>query len=168
MKLIRFDSDRTGLVVELPSGSYVIDVVASVGALTPDDPISHGVLNGLLKDNSNWASLVQHWKMARTGLRRLAILAQIGSPQIVLRRSDEVRGTPSRRSEEIVSLDIGECDVAAPDPTGREILERQFASHSMDPTGREIMSSQSSGNPREAERTDNRIIMLSDVRPTPR
>jgi hypothetical protein len=168
MKLIRFDNDRTGLVVELPSGPCVIDVVASIGALTPEDPISHGVLNGLLKDNSNWASLVQHWKIARAGLRRLPILAQIGSPQIVLRRSDEVRSTSSRRSEEIVSLDIGECDAVAPDPTGREIMERQFAGHSMDPTGREIMSSQSSGSPREAEWTDNRIVMLSDVRTTPR
>jgi hypothetical protein len=165
MKLIRFDNDRTGLVVELPSGPCVIDVVASIGALTPEDPISNGVLNGLLKDNGNWASLIQHWKMARAGLRRLAILARMGSPQIVLRRSNEVRSTPS---EEIVSLDIGECEAVAPDPTGREIMERQFAGHSMDPTGQEIMSSQSSGGPREAERTDNRIIMLSDVRTTAR
>jgi len=168
MKLIRFDNDRTGLVVELPSGPCVIDVVASIGALTPEDPISHGVLNGLLKDNGNWAPLIQHWKIARAGLRRLAVLARMGSPQIVLRRSNEVRSTPSRRSEEIVSLDIGEWDTVAPDPTGREIMERQFADHSMDPTGREIMLSQSSGSPREAERTDNRIVMLSDVRTTPR
>jgi hypothetical protein len=168
MKLIRFDNDRTGLVVELPSGPWVIDVVASIGALTPEDPISHGVLNGILKDNGNWASLIQHWRIARAGLRRLAVLARMGSPQIVLRRSSEVRSTPSRCSEEIVSLDIGECGTVAPEPTGREIMERQFTGHSMDPTGREIMLSQSSGSLREAERTDNRIVVLSDVRTTPR
>lgn len=168
MKLIRFDNDRTGLVVELPSGPCVIDVVASVGALTPEDPISHGVLNGLLKDNGSWAPLIQHWKMARAGLRRLASLAQMGSSQIVLRRRNEVRGTPSRRSGEIVSLDIGEGDPVAPDPTGREIMERQFANCSLDPTGGEIMMSHSSGGSREPERTDNRIIVLSDVRTTPR
>jgi hypothetical protein len=168
MKLIRFDDDKTGLVVELPSGQYVIDVVASVGALTPEDPISHGVLNGLLKDNGNWAPLIQHWKMARAGLYRLASLAQMGSPQIVLRRCDEDRGASSRHPDAIASLDIGERDAAAPDPTGREVMERQFTGRSLDPTGREIMMSQSSTGSRAAEPTDNRIIVLSDIRTTPR
>src|ERR1700730_14251351 len=61
MKLIRFDGNKTGLVVELASGIHVVDVVASIGALVPEDPISHGVLNGLLKDNGSWAQLIQHW-----------------------------------------------------------------------------------------------------------
>jgi hypothetical protein len=87
MKLIRFDGNKTGLVVELASGIHVVDVVASIGALVPDDPISHGVLNGLLKDNGSWAQLIQHWEMARKGLRKLAALAQASGPtQVVLRR----------------------------------------------------------------------------------
>jgi hypothetical protein len=49
MKLIGFDGNKTGLVVELASGTHVVDVVASIGALAPEDPISHGVLNGLLQ-----------------------------------------------------------------------------------------------------------------------
>jgi hypothetical protein len=73
MRLIRFDGDKTGLVVELPSGPHVVDVVASIGALVPEDPISHGILNGLLKDNGNWAPLTQHWKIAYACLRRLAL-----------------------------------------------------------------------------------------------
>src|ERR1700730_15124131 len=98
MKLVRFDDDKTGLVVELSSGPHVVDVVASIGALIPGDPISHGVLNGLLKDNGSWAPLIQHWKMARSGLRRLAILAQTaGSSQIVLRRLDEFKVSFWRR-----------------------------------------------------------------------
>jgi hypothetical protein len=128
MKLVRLDNDKTGLVVELPSGPQVIDVVASIGALTPEDPISHGFLSGLLKDNGNWAPLIQHWKMVRAGLRRLTILAQMGSSQIVLRRYDEDRGASSRHSGAIASLDIGERDKATPDPTRRQVMERQFAS----------------------------------------
>src|SRR6266403_288327 len=73
MKLIRFDGNKTGLVVELASGIHVVDVIASIGALVPEDPISHGVLNGLLKDNASWAQLIQHWEMARKGLRSLAV-----------------------------------------------------------------------------------------------
>jgi hypothetical protein len=113
MKLVRFDDDKTGLVVELSSGPHVVDVVASIGALIPGDPISHGVLNGLLKDNGSWAPLIQHWKMARSGLRRLAILAQTaGSSQIVLRRLDDLKES-SVQPDRINSLDIGdECDLA--------------------------------------------------------
>jgi hypothetical protein len=58
MQLIRFDGNKTGLVVELASGIHVVDVIASVGALVPDDPISHGILNGLLKTNGSWAQLL--------------------------------------------------------------------------------------------------------------
>jgi hypothetical protein len=155
MKLIRFDGGRTGLVVELSSGPHVIDVVASVGALAPDDPISHGILNGLFKDNGNWAPLIQHWKMARSGLRRLMNLAQTaGSSRIVLRLYDEARDASS--PDGIGSLDIGERDEVGSDPTGRAIMERQLARSSQNPTGREIMMA----------RIGDRIILLSDVRTT--
>src|ERR1700738_5661851 len=93
MKLIRFDGNKTGLVVELASGIHVVDVIASIGALVPEDPVSHGLLNGLLKDNVSWANLIQHWGMARKGLRRLAVLAHAsGETPVALRRLDEVRG----------------------------------------------------------------------------
>jgi hypothetical protein len=158
MKLIHFDGDRTGLVAELPSGPHVIDVVASIGALVPEDPISHGVLNGLLKDNSNWAPLIQHWKMARAGLRRLTILAQSGSSsQVVLRRYDEIRG--AHDPDGIDSLDIGECEAIGTDPTGREVMERQFGGSPPD-AARQSATSQSHSGSHEAKRTDDRIIVL--------
>src|SRR6201987_2787759 len=75
MKLVRFDGGKTGLMVELRSGPHVIDVIGSLGALAPDDPISQGILNGILKDKGSWAPLIDHWEQARTGLRRLAALA---------------------------------------------------------------------------------------------
>jgi len=132
MQLIRFDGNKTGLIVELASGIRVVDVIASVGALAPEDPISHGILNGLLKDNGSWAQLLEHWEMARKGLHRLAVLARApGSTQVVLRRLDEVRGVSARPPDGIGSLDIREFDATAQDPTGREVIERQFAESSV-------------------------------------
>jgi hypothetical protein len=135
MQLIRFDGNKTGLVVELASGIHVVDVIASVGALVPEDPISHGILNGLLKANGSWAQLLEHWEMARKGLRRLAVLAQApGSTQVVLRRLDEVRVVSARPPNGIGSLDIRESDATAQDPTGRDVIERQFAESSAAPS----------------------------------
>ena len=138
MKLIRFDGNKTGLVVELASGIHVVDVIASIGALVPEDPISHGLLNGLLKDNVSWANLIQHWGMARKGLRRLAVLAHAsGETPVVLRRLDEVRGGSACLPDEIGSLDIGEWEASSQDPTGRKVMERQFSEVSQLPAGRE-------------------------------
>jgi hypothetical protein len=165
MKLIRFDGNKTGLVVELASGTHVVDVVASIGALTPEDPISHGVLNGLLKDNGSWAQLIQHWGMACMGLRRLAVLAQASGP-VVLRRLDEVRGTSARHPDGIGSLDIGELEAVSQDPTGRKVMERQFSETSWDPTGWETMTRQFSDGPAKAAPSDDRVILLSTARAT--
>jgi hypothetical protein len=163
MKLIRFDGNKTGLVVELASGTHVVDVVASIGALAPEDPISHGVLNGLLKDNGSWAQLIQNWGMARMGLRRLSVLAQASGP-VVLRRLDEVRGTSARHPDGIGSLDIGELEAATQDPTARKVMERQFSEASRGPPGSETMTKQFSDGPAEAAPSDNRVILLSNAR----
>jgi hypothetical protein len=155
--MIRFDGNKTGLVVELASGIYVVDVVASIGALVPEDPISHGVLNGLLKDNGSWAQLIQHWGMARMGLRRLAVLAQTSGPkQVVLRRLDEVRSTSARHPDGIGSLDIEELEAVSQDPTGRKVMERQFSETSRDLTGRK--------SPAEAAPPHDRVLLLSNAR----
>ena len=50
MKLVRFDGGKTGLMVQFASGPHVIDVIGSLGALSPGDPISQGILNGILKN----------------------------------------------------------------------------------------------------------------------
>jgi hypothetical protein len=165
MKLIRFDGNKTGLVVELASGIHVVDVVASIGALVPEDPISHGVLNGLLKDTGSWAQLIQHWGMARKGLRRLAVLAQASGPtQVVLRRLDEVRGPSARHVDGIGSLNIGELEAVSQDPTGRNVMERQFSEAPQGPTDWETMTTQSSGCPPEATPSDDRVVLLSNAR----
>ena len=142
-----------------------MDVIASIGALVPEDPISHGVLNGLLKDSGSWAQLIQHWEMARKGLRRLAVLAEASGPtQVVLRRLDEVRGASARHPDGIGSLDIGELEAAMQDPMGRKVMERQFSEASRDPPSLETMIRQFSDGPAEAAPSDNRVILLSNAR----
>jgi hypothetical protein len=129
MKLVRFDGGNTGLMVLLASGPHVIDVIGSLGALSPDDAISQGILNGLLKDKGSWAPLIEHWERARIGLRRLAslALANPGRPHLVIRHVEEVSlALPSRNPGGIVTLDIQESSEVAQDPTGREAMVRQF------------------------------------------
>jgi hypothetical protein len=82
MKLVRFDGGKTGLMVQLAAGPHVIDIIGSLGVLSPDDPISQGILNGILKDKGNWAPLIAHWQQARVGLRRLESLALATSDRI--------------------------------------------------------------------------------------
>jgi hypothetical protein len=129
MKLIRFDGGKTGLMVQLASGPHVIDVIGSLGALSPDDPISQGILNGMLKDGGSWAPLIGHWEQARTGLRRLASLAFANPDRacLVICRADEARlAPPLGNPRGIVTLDIAEAGEVAQDPTGREAMQRQF------------------------------------------
>lgn len=130
MKLVRFDGGKTGLMVELPSGPHVLDVLGSLGALAPDDPISQGVLNGILKDNGKWSALIEQWPMARFGLRRLGLLA-LADPtgeRLVIRRADEVRiADPAEDPNAIVAIDITVPNRVKLDPTGREEMARQFS-----------------------------------------
>jgi hypothetical protein len=129
MKLVRFDDGKTGLMVQLASGPHVIDVIGSLGVFAPGDPISQGILNGILKDKGSWAPLIEHWEQARTGLRRLESLASANPDRahLVIRRVDEVRlARPLGNPRSIVALDIVESSEVAHDPTGRQAMERQF------------------------------------------
>ena len=129
MKLVRFDGGKTGLMVQLAAGPHVIDVIGSLGVLSPGDPISQGILNGILKDKGNWAPLIAHWEQARVGLRRLESLALANSdqPNLVICRAGEVSLAQSLGNPRgIVTLDIMESSEVAQDPTGREAMERQF------------------------------------------
>jgi hypothetical protein len=111
MRLVRFGEARTGILLELPTGPHVLDVVASLSALSPEDPIGHGILNGILKDGGSWAALVQHWASARVGLAKLALMASSTRdyPGLVIHRRAELDAMPkSTRSGEIVALGIAE------------------------------------------------------------
>lgn len=130
MKLVRFDDRKTGLLLQLPTGLHVIDVVASLGALVPEDPISNGVLNGILKDRGGWAPLIAHWQHARNGLRRLALLAATNPDHsgLAIHRFEDVRvSSRSHRTNDIATLEITEQGEFACDPTGREAMLRQIS-----------------------------------------
>jgi hypothetical protein len=128
VKLVRFDGGKTGLMVQLVSGLYIIDVIGSLGVFSPGDPVSQGILNGILKDRGSWAALIEHWEQARTGLRRLAsiALANPDRPRLVMFRADEVSLAPSKNPGGIAALEIVESCEVARDPTGRETMQRQF------------------------------------------
>jgi hypothetical protein len=130
MKLVRFDDRKTGLLVQLPIGLRVIDVIQSLGALTPDDPISNGVLNGILKDRGSWGPLIEHWGQASVGLRRLALLAAFGpgNSRLVIRRLDEIHfSSSSVNPNNVAALEIAELYEVAHDPTWCEAMPRQKA-----------------------------------------
>jgi hypothetical protein len=121
MKLVRFGDRRTGLVVDLDSGPHVIDIVASVGALLPYDPISNGVLNGILREGGSWAPLVEHWSHVGAGLRRLSNLALMtpDHPHLVLRAYDDA-DVRLHDCGGIAALEISESrEIQFCDPTGR-------------------------------------------------
>jgi hypothetical protein len=113
LKLVRFGEWRTGLVVELPIGPHVIDVLASVGTLLPEDPVSSGVLNGILREKGSWAPLIEHWTYARAGLKRLAEVAlrRPDHPDLIMHPFDGILAAPSTgNSASIAALEITELN----------------------------------------------------------
>jgi hypothetical protein len=83
-----------------------------------------------LKDNGKWSALIEHWPLARVGLRRLSLLA-LADPngeRLVVRRADEARITdPAEDPNAIVAIDITVPNKIKLDPTGREAMTRQFS-----------------------------------------
>jgi hypothetical protein len=113
MRLVRFGEARTGILLDLPTGPHVLDVVASVGALSSEDPISIGILNGILKDGGTWGPLIQHWASARVGLAKLVQIATStpDHPGLVIHRCAELDATSkSTKGGEIAALGIAEND----------------------------------------------------------
>lgn len=112
MKFVRFANGKSGLIVELPTGPHVIDIVASLHVLAPGDPISLGILNGLFKETGSWAPLLQHWQMARIGLTRLARAAAIDGSGVVLRSIDDTRSASrTTPADGIISIEITETEL---------------------------------------------------------
>ena len=113
MRLVRFGEGRTGIWLELPTGPHVLDVVASVGVLSSEDPTSDRILNDILKDTGSWGPLIQHWASARIGLRKLVHMATStpNHPGLVIHRFAALDASPkSTKDGEIVALGIAEDD----------------------------------------------------------
>lgn len=132
MKLIKMKDEKLGLFVLLPAGPHIIDIASSLGVFAPHDPLSNGLLNGVLKDGCNWTLIVKHWTHLRYPLQKLARIATANPnhPQLVaMPFIDEPQSYDT--ANPIVALDITDIESSeALDPTGRRAMERQFVNRS--------------------------------------
>jgi len=113
MRLVRFGEARTGIFLELPTGPHVLDVVASVGALSTGDPVSSEILNDVFKDSGSWGPLIERWDSARVALGKLVKIASCtpDHPGLVIHQCTEVDAMPkTTKGGEIVALGIAEGD----------------------------------------------------------
>ena len=129
MKLVRMSEQKVGLLVLLPRGLHVIDIVSSLDVFAPHDPLSNGLLNGALKDGCNWSLIVKHWAHLRSPLKRLANLAT-ASPDhscLVMQPFTE-QFKIEDAIDQIVAVDITDTEhLEEQDPTGRRAMARQFS-----------------------------------------
>jgi hypothetical protein len=128
MKLVRIDGEKIGLLVELPTGPYVVDIVKSLGVFAAHDPVSGALINGVFKERCAWVALVNNWSYLRKPFELLARTASTNSddPRLAIhpftygRQIDE----PPRG---IVVIDITDAaDLEIHDPTARLVMARQF------------------------------------------
>jgi hypothetical protein len=155
MKFVRFGENRTGLVINLPAGAHILDIVASVSVLLPEDPISNGIVNGILKDGGSWGPLVEHWPRVRVGLRRLANVAHRSPdhPHLVLRSWEDARVMPASSSG-IASMEISDAPAAASlDPTGRAAMTDRFTAAHQNPA-----ATKSPSHDARSEGADNVVV----------
>lgn len=113
MRLVRFGVARTGILLEFPTGPHVLDIAASVEALSPEDLPGNGILIEILKNDDALGSLIQHWAKVRVRLRKLVRLAS-STPDhsgLVIHPYAELAALPkSTGSGEIVALGVAEDD----------------------------------------------------------
>jgi hypothetical protein len=129
MRLVRFDDWKTGLVVQLPIGLRVIDVIESLGAISLEAPIAD-VLNDTLTDRGSWGPLIEQWDQTSVGLRQLALLAAFSphNSRLVIHRLDEIHiGFSSGSFNDVAFLDIAESSEVVGDTAWRERLSQQRA-----------------------------------------
>ena len=120
MKLVRLDGERIGLFVLLPKGPYAIDIANSLGVFA-HDPLSNGLLNGVLKDGHDWSMIVKHWVHLRWPLNRLLsiALANPDTPRLVLLPLVDATGAEITANP-IVAIEVTDIEGAEDhDPTGR-------------------------------------------------
>jgi len=127
MKLVKMADEKIGLFVLLPKGACAIDIAGSLGVFS-HDPLSNGLLNGVLKDGHDWSLLVKHWPHLRWPLKKLqnAALRNPDHPGLVLRSLTDGSRTGSAANP-IIAIEITDIETfEEQDPTGRRAMERQF------------------------------------------
>jgi hypothetical protein len=118
---------KIGLFVLLPEGAYAIDIAGSLGVFF-HDPLSNGLLNGVLKDGPDWSLLVKHWAHLRSPLKQLQNTTRRSPdhPGLVLQSLPDSSRTASA-ADPIIAIEITDIETfEEQDPTGRRAMERQF------------------------------------------
>src|SRR6202012_6281669 len=107
MKLVRLDAESIGLLVQLPTGPHAIDIAKSLGLFAAHDPVSGGIVNGVLKEKCAWTALINHWRYLHKPLELLArtALSHPDDPRLVLQPFARERRT-SDLPRGIVAIDI--------------------------------------------------------------
>jgi hypothetical protein len=127
MKLVRLADGKIGLFVLLPKGAHAIDIASSLGVFS-HDPLSNGLLNGVLKDGHHWSLLVNHWAHLRSPLKKLqnVALKSPDHPCLVLQSLVDGPGMATA-ADPIIAIEITDIETfEEQDPTGRRAMERQF------------------------------------------
>jgi hypothetical protein len=128
MKLVTIDEEKIGLLVQLPTGPYVVDIVKSLGVFAAHDPVSGALINGVLKERCAWAALVNNWSYLAKPLKLLAhtALADPDNLRLAVYPFAYERQTNDPRRG-IVAIEITDAaDLELRDPTGRRVMARQF------------------------------------------
>lgn len=121
MKLVKFDGERMGLAIELSSGPHVIDIAASLDALSSIDPFALGSLKSVFDGGANWSALIEQWDCAGSGLHQLELLGRTNPHGcgVVVLSSDQVHiATRSTAPGDIATLEIVESPKATQNLTG--------------------------------------------------
>lgn len=142
MKLVSIGGGKIGLLVQLPTGPHAIDIARSLGLFAAHDPISGGLINGVLKERCALVALVNNWSYLRNPLELLArtALTNPDDPRLALcpfARQRRLKDPPSG----IVAIDITvAADLAVHDPTGRLVMAREFNQAPDEQAGQEAPS----------------------------
>jgi hypothetical protein len=129
MKLVRIDRENIGLLVQLPTGPHTIDIVKSLGIFAAHDPLSGGIINGVLKEKCTWTALVSNWRYLRKPLELLArtALNHPADPRLAIQPFAGERRTADR-PRGIVAIEITDAtELESHDPTGRLMMARQLS-----------------------------------------
>lgn len=126
--LTRFNDNRLGLIIEGLHGRQIVDVIHSL------ERISGSTGQGMLecfRGVDDWGSILQKWQQLRPALIELIHRTQTSDSdksELIVFPLDAVRlGQSSASPISVATLQISElCDVTL-DPTGREIMARQFS-----------------------------------------
>ena len=142
MKLVRIDGEKTGLLVQLPTGPHVIDIVKSLGVFAAHDPVSGALINGVLKERCAWVALVNNWAYLRMPLKLLARTALTNPDDARLAICPFAYGRQTKDPPRgIVAIDITDAaDLEIHDPTGRLVMARQIGASADDQARQDVSS----------------------------